>query len=364
MLVLPGNSRAGTIACAVHRVGVSSPLALLVVIVSPLAAFGQGGTDGSIAGYVSDPAGVPIPAASVVAFSSTQIGGAREATSNERGGFWLRQLSPGTFRVTASAPGRRTVVHEQVLVGISAPAELNIVMVAAAGEQVAQVVDSGPAVGTTTGHVQEVYDLDLVEAIPLPTRDGVLARMVDQVGGALGNRIRGGASNQTIFMQDGFDTRAGYPVSTAAAAYEVHSAGYGADSPAAPGGLVSVVTRTGSNRWEIDVDATAENDTLRLGDEGAWAGTYYYRINPAVAGPLLRDKLWFALAVESHLLGHESVTDPEGILSPSPAHLRLRTLGTVKITWQIDVRHRLTLLSRSRESMRSTGRRAGSTRAL
>ena len=319
-------------------------VAFLAATLLPLTAIGQGAVGSSIVGYVSDTAGAPIPGVRIVASSATQIGGDRVATSNERGAFRLSQLMAGTFRVTASAPGRRTVVHERVPVGVSAPAEVNVVLVAASGDEDPQVVDTAPGVVTTTSHVQEAYDLDLVEAMPLPSRYRVLEQMVDQVAGALGNRLRGGANNQTIVMQDGFDTGIRYPVSTAAAGYEVQSAGYGADNAAASGGLVNVVTRAGSNRWEVDVDATAENETLRLGDEGASSGSYYYRVNPFLAGPLLRDKLWFALAVESHLLGQGRVTDRERILDGAPPYRKLANLGTLKVTWQIDLRNRLTFL--------------------
>jgi hypothetical protein len=321
-------------------------LGLFVATLVPRGALGQAGIDASIVGYVSDLSGNPIPGATIVAASTAGMGGDREATSNDRGGFWLPQLSPGTLRVTASAPGYGTVVYEPVLVGSGAPAQVNIVLRAASGYQAAQVLPSTPTVGTTTSHVQEAYDLALLEAMPLPSRYNVLAQMVGQVGGTLGYRIRGGESNQTIVTQDGFDTRGRFPVSTAVAAYEVHSAGYGADNATAPGGLVGVVTRTGSNRWDVEVAATAENETLRLGEEGAWSGTYYYRINPAAAGPLIRDKLWFALAVESHLSGQGGVADPEGIVSPGvPPHLRLISLGTLRITWRVAGGHRLSFLS-------------------
>ena len=109
-----------------------------------------------------------------------------------------------------------------------------------------------------------------------------------------------------------------YPVTKASAAYEIQSAGYGADNATASGGIVNLVTKTGSNKWEFEFNATAESDTLRFGKDGRdTPGNYYYVVNPAVAGPIIKDKLWFAVAFESHLLGRGREADLEGIL-PTP----------------------------------------------
>jgi hypothetical protein len=134
--------------------------------------------------------------------------------------------------------------------------------------------------------VKEVYDLDFVEAMPFNSRDQVFNQMVNQIGGAVGGRIRGGANNQTIMTQDGFDMRDQYPVTKASAAYEIQSAGYGADNATAAGGVVNLVTKTGSNKWEFEFNATAENEATRFGkDSRDSPGNFYYLLNPALAGP-------------------------------------------------------------------------------
>jgi hypothetical protein len=137
-----------------------------------------------------------------------------------------------------------------------------------------------------------------------------------------------------------------YPVTKASAAYEIQSAGYGADNATASGGIVNLVTKTGSNKWEFDFNATAENDTLRFGkDSRDSPGNYYYLINPAVAGPLIKDKLWFAVAFESHLLGRGRERDIEGILPTPRPHVKGINKGTLKVTWQITPRNKLTFLN-------------------
>jgi hypothetical protein len=316
-------------------------------LLAPDAALAQGGSDGSIVGYVFDQAGNPIKGVKITGSSPTQIGGAKIAYTNDDGMFRLRQLFPGTFQVSAVAPKLKTVIQKDVRVGITSAAEVNLIMEVQTGatEQVT-VVSRAPTVSTTTTNVKEVYDLDFVESMPFNSRDQVFNQMVGQIGGAVGTRVRGGAGNQTIFTQDGFDMRDQYPVTKASAAYEIQSAGYGADNATASGGIVNLVTKTGSNKWEFEFNATAENDTLRFGkDNRDSPGNYYYLVNPAVAGPIIKDKLWFAFAAEAHLLGRGREADVEGIRpTPSP-HVKNINKGTLKITWQVTNRNKLTFLN-------------------
>ena len=325
--------------------------ALLIVIAAvmllPIVAHAQGGNEGSIIGYVYDQTGSPIKGVKVTATSPTQIGGAKQAYTNDEGMFRMRQLFPGVFEVRATAPKLKTIIQKNINVGISASAEVNIVMeVETAGVEEVRVVEKAPTVSTTTTNVKEVYDLDFVESMPFNSRDQVFNQMVSQIGGSVGTRIRGGGASQTIMTQDGFDMRDQYPVTKASAAYEIQSAGYGADNATASGGLVNLVSKTGSNKWEFDFNATYEDNWTRFGsDSRDGRGNFYYLVNPAVAGPIIKDKLWFAFTAEAHLLGNSRDPDVDGIVPTSQDHVKGINKGTFKITWQATARNKLTLLS-------------------
>jgi carboxypeptidase family protein len=319
---------------------------LLAIALLPAVALAQGGSEGSIIGYVYDQTGSPIKGVKIVASSPTQIGGSKTGYTNEEGMFRMRQLFPGTFEVRASAPKLKTVIQKEVKVGISAAAEVNLVMeVEAAGVEEVKVVEKAPTVSTTTTNVKEVYDVEFVESMPFNSRDQVFNQMVAQIGGAVGTRVRGGAGNQTIFTQDGFDMRDQYPVTKASAAYEIQSAGYGADNAAASGGLVNLVTKTGSNKWELEFNATYEDNWLRLGKDNRDApGNFYYLINPAFAGPIVKDKLWFALTFEMHWLGRGRDPDAEGFVADPLPYRKGINKGTAKVTWQVNSRNKLSYL--------------------
>ena len=101
---------------------------LALPALAPTAAFAQGGADGSIVGYVFDQGGNPLAGVQITASSPTQIGGSKRAYTNEEGQFRIRQLFPGTFQVSASAPKLKTVIQKDMKVGITSAAEVNIVM--------------------------------------------------------------------------------------------------------------------------------------------------------------------------------------------------------------------------------------------
>jgi len=322
-----------------------------VLLLAPLAARGQGGDSGSIIGYVYDQAGNPLRGIKVVATSPTQIGGPKVAYSDDEGGFRLRALIPGTFEVRAGGPKLRTLLQKDIKVGITAPTELSFVMeVETAVEQVT-VVQKAPLVSTTRANVREDFDSDFVESLPQHGRDNIHRDMLGSVAGAMSNRMRGGAANQTIITQDGFDMgppgKTISPALKSTAAFEVQTAGYGADNPTASGGLLNLVTRSGSNRFEFEFNATADNDRLRFfrDQRDPRADTFYYVINPMISGPIIKDKLWFFFNTETHLTQDGRQRDVEGIFpDPVPAQ-RFIQKGSIKLTWQVNSRNKLSAIT-------------------
>ena len=73
---------------------------------------------GSIHGYVRDKSGAVIPGASVTA-TETQTNASRTVQSDASGEFSLLALSPGVYRLTASAPGFQNGVIEHITLNVN-----------------------------------------------------------------------------------------------------------------------------------------------------------------------------------------------------------------------------------------------------
>jgi hypothetical protein len=341
-----------------------SALALvgLAVCLAPFEARAQKGDSGSIVGCVMDQSGSPLRGIKITTSSATQIGGKKTAYTNEEGCFRFPILDPGTFDVRADAPKLRTVIQQNVKVGINSPAEVALVMEVASDKvEEVKVVEKAPLVNTTSASVKEVYDLDFVDSLPHDNRDVIFQQLTNYSAGAINGRIRGGAASQTIYTMDGFNLFREYPTVKASAAYEIQTAGYGADNVMASGGVVNLVSKSGSNKFEMELGATVDHDKLILFRDGLDTKnpSHFYIFNPTVAGPIVKDRLWYAANVEflTRLTGRDP--DPERILPDPPPELRNWYKGTVKLTWQVSSRNKLSSVTTFDEFWRHNTRELG-----
>jgi hypothetical protein len=318
-----------------------------LLLFAPIAAHGQGGDQGSIVGYVFDQSGNPVRGVKISASSPTQIGGAKVAYTNDEGSFRIRALIPGTFEVKATAATLRTVVQKDVHVGIGAPAELSLIMEVMTAVEEVKVVEKSPLVSTTKPNLREEFSNDFVEALPHHGRDNIHRDMLGSVAGSMSNRMRGGGANQTIVTQDGFDMgppgKTISPALKSSAAFEVQTGGYGADNPTASGGILNLVTRSGSNQFEFEFNATADNNAFQFfrDSRDTRSNTFYYVLNPTIAGPIIRDKLWYFINTETHLTQDGRQRDITGVLPDPVPNQRYIQKGSVKLTWQATSRNNL-----------------------
>jgi hypothetical protein len=324
-----------------HGIGI-----LGVVLASALSApaMAQRGDSGSITGNVFDQTGAPLKGIRVTISSPTQIGGKKVAYTNDEGAFRFPILEPGEFEVKFEAPKMQTIV-QKAKVGINAPVELNPVMdVAQTQVEEVKVVEKAPLVSTSTPNVKEVYDIDFVDQMPHDNRDVIYQQISNYAAGAIkGGRIRGGGGNQTIYMMDGFNMLRQYPTVKASAAYEIQTAGYGADNATAPGGVVNLVTRSGSNKWELEMGVTYDDSRFELlkdGNDAAYP-SHFLVVNPTLSGPIVKDRLWFSVNAEflSRVTGR--APDVERMVPDPLPELRNWHKGTGKVTWQITSRNKV-----------------------
>jgi hypothetical protein len=312
-------------------------------------ALAQRGDSGVIVGYVYDQTGSPIRGVKVTASSPTQIGGKKSAYTNDEGAFRFPQLAPGTFEVKAEAPKLTTSIQNNIKVTIGSPTEVNLIMeVATSQVEEVKVVQKTPLVSTSTPNVKEVYDVDFVDSMPHDNRDQIFNQITNYTAGTIrGGRIRGGAPNQTLLTMDGFNMFRQWPTVKASAAYEIQTAAYGAENATAPGGVVNLVSRSGSNKFELELGATVENEQMRFFQDGTDNKTknHFYIFNPTISGPIIKDRLWFSLNTEflTRVTGREG--DIEGIVPDPLPELRNWFKGTFKLTWQVTQRNKLTSVS-------------------
>src|SRR5262249_8646112 len=145
------------------------PVAALLIaaaIVCPVLA--QSGTS-SITGNVTDTQGGVIPGATVVA---TGASGAQFTTvSNSQGAFSIPALAAGTYKVTVSLQGFKTVNVENVRVVSGNPSAVNVKLEIGQVSEIIEVKSSTELINTQTATVSATLNADQLNRMPTTSRN-------------------------------------------------------------------------------------------------------------------------------------------------------------------------------------------------
>jgi hypothetical protein len=323
-------------------------VAMAGLLLAPSMVWAQGGASGSLLGMVVDQTGQPMSGVKISARSDTQIGGAKVTYTNATGEFRVMGLIPGVFEVTATVPKMKTVHQKGVNVGVNAAAEVTLMMEVETATEEVKVIERAPVVSTKSAVVKEVFDSDFVDQIPSDFKAGAESVVATSVPGSVvvgfrGARIRGGGQNQTGFLVEGFHMNGQRSTLKGMAALEVQGGGYGAEYATYAGGVVNMVTKSGSNNFELDLNGYAEDNRLNffLDNLDSRERSYFYVLNPNISGPIIKDKLWYFFNVEARPELVVDSPDPLGLAPKTPDYHYFSLRGSGKVTWQISPRNKL-----------------------
>lgn len=271
-----------------------------------------------LSGIVTDPSNAVVPNAEVLIVSQ-DMGTTREVMTNSSGEFLAPALTPGHYRITIQATGFETFVTEGIELTIGEKKNLSFSLLVGGSKQTVTVSAGSELINTTSGEVGEVINQEAVTELPLNGRDpssliflsaGVTNVLNSPIGLAPGGTAipteinasaGGGRQGSTFFLLDGapnMDTympeTAPFPNADATEQFRV-STNFDAQYGYAPGAVVSIKTRSGSNQFHGGLfeflrnnDLNAKNyfaktvDTLKRNQFGGYVG-----------GPILENKLFF-----------------------------------------------------------------------
>ena len=236
----------------------------MMSVVFGAAAFAQGGTTSSIIGTVSDASGGVIPGASVVVKSAT-TGAEFTATTNEQGGFTIPAVNPGTYTVTVTLSGFKTVVLNDVVVNAATPASVRVKMEVGGLEETVTVNSASEIIQTQSAAVSTTLDTNQILKLPTGSRSALdfvtTLPGVNTPGGSRDSTINGlpqsainitidgiSAQDNQLKTTDGFFARvsprldAMEEVTVSSAAQDAANTGQGAVQ-------IRFVTRSGTNNY-------------------------------------------------------------------------------------------------------------------
>ena len=303
---------------------------------------------GTLIGTVTDHVGGALAGVRVLASSDTQIGGPRVAHTSNDGSFRIVALSPGTFTVTAAARDLKVAAQKLIRVGLGAPATVHLTMEVVTKVEEIAIAEKAPAISATGATVKQVLDEDFIDHLPSDFKLGAESVIANAVPGVISAsqrtmRVRGGGTNQTAILVEGFDMVGQRSTLKGMAAIEMSTAGYGSEYATVPGGVVNMVTKSGSNRFDVDVNGLAEDNKLSffLQPTDSRDRGYFYALNPNVSGPIIKDRLWFFVNLEGRRERYVDPADPQGLLPRNPDRRYGSLRGSGKVTWQLSPRNKL-----------------------
>ena len=303
--------------------------AFMLFVLAPSVVYAQA----TLAGIARDTSGAVLPGVTVEASSPVLIEKVRTATTDATGRFTIPDLRPGTYKVTFSLTGFRTIVRDGVELAGTAVATVNADMAVGGVQETITVSGATPVVDLQSTTRQAVMDQEVVSAIPssrTPFTVGVLIPGVrkgaftgQDVGGSVVQEVasleaNGGRTSDQRMMVNGVALSSmiaggwgggAVPNATGTAEFAIDVSAV--DAQAATGGVrINFIPRDGGNRFSGTVFGSYAN--------GDWAsdnftGTDVQQrglpvpgtikangdFNPGFGGPIKRDKLWFFLSGRS-----------------------------------------------------------------
>ena len=348
-------------------------------------------TRGAIEGIVKDATGGVLPGTTVtVKQKSTGLNVV--AVTDSAGSYRFPALAPGTYTVTATLTGFSPQTFEDLEVGVGRIKTVNVTMNVAGVAVTETVRAESPIVDVKQNAVTQTVSKDLIALLPNSNRDfqsvlnglpGINYETDISGSRASGIMIDGASQSENRFVIDGQDTtnlRTGLSGKGLVVDFieqiQVKQSGYNAEFRATTGGVVSVITKSGTNSFHgtlaMDYNGKALNKLrgdirpeLRVDPNvsgGNGAPQYFttprtseferYQVEPIAdfGGPIVRNKAWFYIGVNDAIFNQDRTvqwSNPvvNGVTYPSIQSFNQKTTdkrfvynGTWSVTSNLRVR--------------------------
>ena len=274
-----------------------------LVFLLPAVVFGQG-SNGVINGTVSDATGAVIPGARVT-IANAETGVANTVESGINGAYTL-PLPAGPCTTLPSSPtasSRRPSTG--CALNVASEVSYNFALEIGALTEVVEVTAEQLQVQTTSGSVGATVQVEQIQELPLPDRD--IFNLVNLVPGAFRTEsngymsIGGGRTRSTGSYIDGINnTRGGLGVQNVEMSppvdsmqeFKVEVNSMGAKYGRSSSGVVTAVTRSGTNAWHGSLYHFMRNDAF---DAAGWQNDSKPKLRRnngggSAGGPIVKNK--------------------------------------------------------------------------
>jgi hypothetical protein len=268
---------------------------------------------GNIAGIVTDQTGGALPGVAITVRNLAN-GQVRTVATNAEGRYQVAALVPGRYSVTAELSGFASVLRPEFTVNVGSTVDVNIQMALANVSETLTITGEAPLIESTNTSLSTVVTREVLEALPTRNRDYLgLTLLMPATGettvngeNGSGFAVGGAKGHEGALLVDGFynlDINFIQPKQRHSQdlvqEFQVVTFGGSAEYGRAIGGIVNVVTRSGSNEFRgstygffrdgqlnsQDFSQKASGLSKAPYDRQQWGGTF--------GGPVQRNKSFF-----------------------------------------------------------------------
>ncbi|HEY1678939.1 MAG TPA: carboxypeptidase regulatory-like domain-containing protein [Candidatus Sulfotelmatobacter sp.] len=306
-------------------------------------AFAQGGVaTGDVHVTVKDPRGNNLADATVTV-RDTAKGVERVATGDGEGGYSARLLPPGTYSVAVDAKGFQGILSTGVSVTVGGLVELPITLAVATGKEVVEVSSQAELVETSRTSTTDTIGERRIDNLPINGRNYINFTLTDSqvvrdnapnTGAAptSGLNMSGQRARSNLVNVDGADATdnsvngvRSTVSQEAVQEFQIITNNYAAEYGRAAGGVVNIITRSGSNQLHGDVFGYLRNRAFQaVNPFSTVSNPAYTRVQAGVAfgGPIKKDKTFYYFSYEitrRHETGFSSIGQGNFGLAPFDA---------------------------------------------
>jgi len=314
-------------------------------------------TTATLAGMVTDQTGAVLPGA-VVSLKHLPTGRVTEIVTGTEGVYLLPLLPIGAYEVTFSLQGFQPRVVKGVVLAVNDRVRLDAILVTGGVSEVVQV--TGQTQVQTTTAVQKLIDSQQVQELPINNRNfaklaelapGVSSDLSDEVGVGLTSTmsisVNGARRNAVNWLVDGVMnvdvgsniTLLSTPTLESIEQFKIITSSYAAEWPRSGGGIINVVTKSGTSRYSgsgyefLRSDKMNSNSYFREQSTDPAIRDHapelkYNNFGFTVGGPVLpsKDKLYFFFSEEVRRINRApasltaTVPNPEWLTDPTSAN--------------------------------------------
>ncbi len=241
---------------------------------------------GAVTGTVLDPAGAAVAGASVK-LTNTGTDATEAANTDSEGNFRFLLLQPGNYSVQVSSPGFKSYVRSGIVVEVDRSIAVPVALQIGQVNETVEVSGGSPLLEPNTSSLGTVMDEKKVLDLPLNGRNPMgLANLIPTVKGIgyFGGQvlsswrlaavsIGGGQPLTNGFLVDGIandkmvDSGAmTYLTVDATQEFKVQTNGMSAEFGRTSGGVISMITKSGTNRYHGSLFEFLRNEKLNAND--------------------------------------------------------------------------------------------------